>query len=152
MLGVGYPLVIGLAACIRVVFPALALPRPTWGWMVAGFLIAIAASVLRAWAVVTLGRLFDRHGAVRESHLLIRRGPYRIVRHPAYSANVAFAIGAGMTLANWASLLAAAVLVIVVHEPRIRHEERLLAERFPDDFPRYIRDTGRLSPHMPRQG
>ena len=146
VLGLGYPLVIGATLCIPLIVPALVLPGPAWEWLAAGFGVAVAASGLRAWAVVTLGRLFDREGLLRESHRLIRTGPYRIVRHPAYSANVAFAIGAGMMLANWASTVAATVLVILVHEPRIRNEEALLARRFPDDYPRYTRDTGRLTP------
>lgn len=152
VLGIGYPVVIGSAVCVRLFARELALPGRATGWLVAGFAVALAASAVRAWSVVTLGCLFNRDGLVQESHLLIRDGPYRIVRHPAYAANMGFAIGVGMMLANWASLLVAAIFALVVHAPRIRHEELLLIRRFPDDYPRYACQTGRLLPRLPWHG
>ena len=149
-LAVGYALAIGGAIAGRLIAPVFALPGPVGAWVAAGFSVAILATALRGWSILILGRLFDRDALLHADHVLVRSGPYRFVRHPAYTANLAFAIAAGIILANWASLLVATLLVLIAHAPRIRFEEALLKQRFPTDYRTYTHQTGGLLPRPPR--
>lgn len=85
-----------------------------------------AAAMLRLWVIRSLGTAWNVRALVPERLLVVRRGPYRWVRHPNYVAvAVEFAclpLAVG-TYADAALLSAANALVLV---PRIRDEERLL--------------------------
>ena len=48
-------------------------------------LLVLASLVLVTAAVRTLGKQWSLQARVLEHHELIRRGPYRIVRHPIYT-------------------------------------------------------------------
>jgi len=83
---------------------------------------------------------------VREEHRLITQGVYRSVRHPMYSALVLYSVGQALVIPNWvagpSSLLGFAVLLAL----RIRAEERMMDERFGDEYAAYSARTKRLIP------
>jgi len=88
---------------------------PAQGLFAAGGLIALVS-------FVSLGRSFALLPAVRR---VVGRGPYRLVRHPAYLGELALVAScfvAGPSWATAAPALAAAPLVVV----RILAEERVL--------------------------
>ena len=119
-------------------------PWLTWtgvGLMVAGLL-------LRAWAIRVLARQFTVDVSVRPDHELVRRGPSRLVRHPSYTGALSTFLGFALALGSWASLLAVMVPVVLAFLHRIRLEERVLAEAFPDTYPAYARTTWRLLPYV----
>jgi len=43
---------------------------------------------LKWWAMLTLGEYWSVQIEVRESHKLVKDGPYRYLRHPAYLSNL----------------------------------------------------------------
>ncbi len=77
---------------------------------------------------------------------LIQRGPYRVLRHPAYT---------GVLLIIWASVfghpdvfnLVLGVIVTSVALTRILFEEQLLREKYPE-FEEYSRHTKRIIPFV----
>ena len=83
---------------------------------------------------------------VREEHRLITEGVYRGVRHPMYSALLLYSVGQALVIPNWvagpSSLLGFAVLLAF----RIRAEERMMGERFGDEYAAYSARTKRLIP------
>lgn len=141
---------IGAAIGVRLLVPSLNLPGTIWVWIGVGLVLAVFATAIRGWALLTLGPLFDRDALVRDDHALLRRGPYRFIRHPAYTANLICAVAAGIILANWASILTAASLALIGHLPRIRFEEALLQQRFPHAYHDYHDQTGSLLPQARR--
>src|SRR5205085_6139499 len=78
-----------------------------------GLAIFMAGVVLRAWAIVTLGRFFTVHVAIASDHQLVRRGPYRLLRHPSYTGIWLIMMGLGMTMRDWASFAAMAGLALL---------------------------------------
>jgi methyltransferase len=62
---------------------ALALPKPAIiHWIpLCGY---IALEILRAWTMLTLGRYWTTRIISLADAPLVRRGPYRLVRHPNY--------------------------------------------------------------------
>ena len=66
----------------------------------AGLIVMIAGQLLRWWSVATLGGLFTVNVAIRAGHRLIESGPYRYVRHPAYTAVLLVHLGTGCAWAT----------------------------------------------------
>ncbi len=77
-----YPLFILLHAAWLIAI-ALALPKPaTVHWIpLCGY---IALEIFRAWTMLTLGRYWTTRIISLADAPLVRRGPYRLVRHPNY--------------------------------------------------------------------
>ena len=107
-----------------------------------------AGLLLRAWAIRVLARQFTVDVSVRPDHELVRRGPYRLVRHPSYTGALLTFLGFALALGSWASLAAVMVPVVLAFLRRIRIEERVLAEAFPEAYPAYARTTWRLVPYV----
>ncbi len=125
-------------------FPPALQPWLPWtglGLMAAGLL-------LRAWAIRVLARQFTVDVSVRPDHELVRRGPYRLLRHPSYTGALATFLGFALALGGWASLLVVIVPVTLAFLRRIRIEESVLAEAFPQAYPAYARETWRLVPFV----
>jgi protein-S-isoprenylcysteine O-methyltransferase len=89
---------------------------------------------LRLWAILTLGRFFRTTVTVQDDHRLVTAGPYRVLRHPAYTGAIVTICGIALFMNNWLSFLGALVLVLIGYGIRIRVEERALRERFGDAF------------------
>ena len=101
---------------------------------------------VRLWAVRTLGRFFRLVVAIQDGHQVITTGPYRYVRHPAYSGSWLTLLGVVVTFGNAAALAIAVIVPLVGFQPRIRAEEEALAERLGDEYRDYCDRTRRLIP------
>lgn len=113
---------------------------------VLGMALMAAGVMLRCWAVVVLGRFFTYDVRVAMDQTVIDRGPYRILRHPAYAANLLVCLGIGVALGNWLALCAAIVLPVAAHLPRIIREERVLASELGEPYARYAASHRRIVP------
>lgn len=147
VLMVGYAAAIGAAIAVRLLVPTYPLSYRSDAWIPGACLLAILATILRGWALITLRHLFDRDAHIVSDHQLLQHGPYRFIQHPAYAANILFATATGMALTTWPSTLIAAALALLAHLPRIHREEQRLHRQFPDTYPAYHHHTGRLIPH-----
>jgi protein-S-isoprenylcysteine O-methyltransferase Ste14 len=120
------------------------------GWLpvrVVGLAVGLAGATLLIWASALLGRLMIHEAAVREDHALIKSGPYRFVRHPVYVGYLALLLGSGVASLNvclWLLWPVSLVGILI----QSASEEQLLAERFGQDYERYVRWTGRLVPRL----
>ncbi len=118
----------------------------TWAAVVAGVAIILVGSGLRVWAVVTLGRFFRREVTIVEGQAIVRRGPYRLIRQPAYLGTIIVVLGLGLAIGGWMGAVVAAAIEIAGHLPRIRVEEATLAAAFTDRYRDYAEATARLVP------
>ena len=103
---------------------------------------------LRWYAVETLGRYFTRTLTVQADQSVVDVGPYRYVRHPAYSGTLLTMLGVGLALMNWASLLAIMVCAGAGYGYRMHIEERFLREELGQPYIDYMRRTRRLIPFV----
>jgi protein-S-isoprenylcysteine O-methyltransferase len=78
----------------------------------------------------------------------VRRGPYRLLRHPSYTGALLTVVGFGIGTGSLVPALVAIVPIVVAFLWRIRVEERMLADAFPDAWPTYARETRRLIPFL----
>lgn len=74
-------------------------------------------------------------------------GPFRLVRHPAYSGDLALWLGAALATVN-VVLLVLWPLYVAGAFVETRVEESLLEARFGDAYRRCQRDVGRLAPRL----
>src|SRR5688500_3505729 len=119
-----YPLIVGLHAAWLAGLWMFAWGRPVHWPFVALFLVLQG---LRAWILVTLGPRWTTRIIVVPGEVLVRRGPYRFLRHPNYAVVVGeiACLPLAFGLVRFAfvfSILNAAVLAI-----RIRAEHGALA-------------------------
>ena len=142
--GVGAGLVV--AVLVQRALPGLAFSTTGWVPTAIGVAVMWAGILLRAWAIVTLGRFFRRDVQVAADQVVVRAGPYAAIRHPSYAGNLLTLAGFGIVLENWASLAAVVVIPLVAHLPRIRVEDALLVDRLGDPYREYAATTARLVP------
>jgi len=112
-----------------------------------GFLLSLYAAVMLLWASATLGRFLVPQAVVLADHDLVTRGPYRFLRHPAYSGDLALWLGAALGTLN-VLLLALWPLSVLGTYFQTRQEEGLLASKFGAAYETYARRTGRLLPRF----
>ncbi|MEP6908068.1 MAG: isoprenylcysteine carboxylmethyltransferase family protein [Pseudoxanthomonas sp.] len=103
---------------------------------------------LRFWAIRVLARFFTVDVNIQQGHELIRRGPYRWLRHPSYTGSLMTFLGFGLALGNLWSLLVVMAPVTAAFFWRMNVEERVLAGAFPTQYPDYARQTKRLIPFI----
>jgi protein-S-isoprenylcysteine O-methyltransferase Ste14 len=102
-----------------------------------------------AWhAVRHLGRQFRVHAGLYHDHLLVRTGPYAIVRHPIYASLFGMLVCSMLILTPWQWTLLPLVLYIAGTEIRVRSEDALLASRFGAEFHAYRRAVQAYIPYL----
>ncbi len=122
-----YPLIVLLhAAWLAAIVLALPDP-PAINWIPLGFFLLLQAA--RVWVIATLGRYWTTRIITLEGATLVRRGPYRFIRHPNYAVVAAeiavFPLAFGEVWVAVAFSVANALMLWW----RIRQEDAALAQR-----------------------
>jgi methyltransferase len=99
--------------------------QPNW------LLVALFALMqfARFWVVATLGRYWTTRIITVDNAPLVRRGPYRWVRHPNYWVVSVEIVVLPLAFGNWPVALVWTVLNALLLRHRIRLEEQALAGR-----------------------
>jgi protein-S-isoprenylcysteine O-methyltransferase Ste14 len=138
----------GVACVLAARWTGAAIPWFRSQVTIAGIALVVIGAGLRWWAIITLGRYFTFDVAVRPTQLVVQSGPYRFVRHPAYSGTLLTVLGVGLALANWTSLAAVLAGGLIGHLYRVRVEERALKEALGQPYVDYMRHTKRFIPFV----
>src|SRR5690349_13037388 len=125
------PLILGFLLIYKSAF--------SWGWLgqrlvsqnqaVAGIGLALVTGGLlfAVWARIALGANWSGTVTIKTGHDLVRRGPYRWIRHPIYTGLLLSLVGT-VLLQGEARTLVGFVLVLLALYRKARREERFLAE------------------------
>jgi protein-S-isoprenylcysteine O-methyltransferase Ste14 len=73
-------------------------------------------------------------------------GPYKYIRHPAYSGIILFFIGYGLSSSNLLSIIIATILPTIALLYRIRIEEVALINGMGKEYEEYQEKTKKLIP------
>jgi protein-S-isoprenylcysteine O-methyltransferase Ste14 len=119
------------------------LPRSAWV-VPAGFAVHAAAILLDLWAMRCLGRNWSGAVTIKVDHELVKTGPYRLVRHPIYTAMIGMYLGTAIVSGELHGLLAV-LLVVIAYGRKTLIEERGLREVFGTAYEDYARSTAALS-------
>jgi protein-S-isoprenylcysteine O-methyltransferase Ste14 len=123
--------------------PELDVPEPI-RWV--GLALIVLGIAFALWAIVTLGRHYDLELEIHRDHELVRRGPYRLVRHPIYTGLGLHFAGACLATGNVILIAGTLLVTYPALYLRAKTEERLLRERFGPAYDAYAREVGMLVP------
>lgn len=107
------------------------------GWILAAIVLALASLAVAGWALAHLGRQFRVNAVVAADHELVDTGPYTLVRHPLFASMLGLLVSNAIVVSSWWAGFAALAVYIAGTEIRVRDEERLLAQRFPEEHAQY---------------
>ena len=115
---------------------------PQWAWLLFG-----SGLLFFAWAAWALGSAnFTVLPEPVTRNRMQRRGPYRLVRHPMYTSVLLCGLGFTAGAPNALRMIAFGCCIVVL-AIKVKHEERLLTERYPD-YSERMKGTGRLVPFL----
>jgi len=113
-----------------------------------GLGLFVAGLGLRWLAIAWLGRLFTFDVAIAADHRVIDTGPYRLIRHPAYTGSLLSFLGIGICGGNAAALLVLVAPIALAFLRRIAIEEAALVAALGRDYADYASRTKRLIPYV----
>lgn len=126
--------------------PAAALTWDRTDLFLLGVLFILLGVLLRWYAIRVLGRYFTRDVAVSADQKVVQSGPYRLIRHPAYSGTFITMLGVGLAMTNWASLAGLLICVFIGHLYRVKVEEKELIRAIGLPYIAYMQRTRRFIP------
>lgn len=111
------------------VLSALALPslwdRPG-AWLPVGFSLFVFGVAFRLHAIRVLGQFYSHRVRVSSTHRIVSSGPYRILRHPAYTGMIIAHCGFVLCFFNYVSAAILLLYFVPAVILRIRVEEQAL--------------------------
>jgi protein-S-isoprenylcysteine O-methyltransferase Ste14 len=132
---------------LEYLFAPLVFPRTVW-IQVLGLLVIFAGAFLFLWARRVLGYFYSGHVSVIEGQPLVQRGPYCIIRHPAYMGYLLISLGISLGFSSLSGFVAVIFILMPSVVFRLRVEDGLLAEHFGEAFKTYANKTKRLIPFV----
>jgi protein-S-isoprenylcysteine O-methyltransferase len=108
----------------------------------------LSGLALRIWALRVLGAFYTRTLRTDTGQHLIDEGPYGLIRHPGYLGDILMWLGAGVATANGIVTGMIILPLVRAYQYRIRVEEAMLTNAFPQEYPSYARRTWRLIPFI----
>ena len=127
----------------------LSIPMPDWFRLIMVSVTALSIP-LTLWGCRTLGKnwvhvLDPSKFQQRKTATLVTSGPYHYVRHPMYLGAFTFLTAQALVAANWLLLLLGLATTTLFYM-RIGNEERMLIDRFGDEYREYMKRTPRFIP------
>ncbi len=108
--------------------------------------IALSASLLiMTWAASFLVRYV--YGRPPEQRPLLRKGPYRFVRHPVYLSFILFGIGTVLASLNFLMLITLSYMAFMAYTYQAE-EERELPQKYGEEYEEYVKSTGGFLPRI----
>jgi protein-S-isoprenylcysteine O-methyltransferase Ste14 len=115
---------------------------------VVGVSMMFLGSLLRRYCFRTLGQYFTGDVRARSDQPVIRSGPYRLVRHPSYTAGMMMFIGIGLALGSWFSFALTTIAAIATYGYRVAVEERVLVDTIGERYRSYMKESKRFIPYI----
>jgi methyltransferase len=112
----------------------------------AAFVMYGTGMFLRLWAVRSLGKYWSTEIEIRDRQVLVKKGPYRYMRHPHYFFIFSEVLGVPLIANAYYSLALLAAIYVPLIALRIIFEEKALAAKFGEQYARYRRQVWGLFP------
>jgi len=112
-----------------------------------GLAIMAVGMLVRRMAIRTLGNSFSNILTIKKGQTIVRSGMYASVRHPAYTGTLVMVAGIPLVFSSPIGLLPVSLAVPAVLY-RISTEERMLTDKFGDEYREYVKATKMLLPHL----
>ena len=125
------------------------MPFPIWlRWFGVG--LGFLSIPFLLWVHYVLDEEWSITLKFQTDHKLVTSGPYRRIRHPMYTALIVYELSWVLVSAGFLFFVyyVITVLLMIVRIPR---EERMMVEKFGEEYRSYMKRTGRLLPHFRRE-
>jgi protein-S-isoprenylcysteine O-methyltransferase len=122
------------------------LPIQLFNRQLIAIVLFIVGLSLRCYAVFSLGKFFSTTVMTHDKHILVEKGPYRYIRHPAYTGLFISFFAAGFAMGDALALLALISPIAYVLTQRIRIEEQWLCDHFGKTYVDYSLRTKKWLP------
>lgn len=109
-----------------------------------GSIITVLGIVLRVFSVLTSRKAFTVYVQINSQQNIIKNGPYKYLRHPAYSGSILSLIGIALCFRSILSL----VIISFIYSYRIIIEEKALEKSFGQEYLDYEKSTWRIIPFI----
>ena len=93
-----------------------------------------------------LGRNWSQTVSTKEEQELVTEGPYKVVRHPMYSAGMLQCLGAAIVVGG--PFLCMLFTLLPIFLWRVGAEDKLMTREFPTQYPSYMQHTKGLIPFV----
>lgn len=113
-----------------------------------GYILLVMGFGLRTWAIYTLDSHFTATVPDQPKKELIKKGPYRILRHPSYTGGLIGVTAISIILTNTLTPVLTFGILLLVYLLRIDREETHLRKSFGEEYNRYQANTWRLFPFI----
>jgi protein-S-isoprenylcysteine O-methyltransferase Ste14 len=151
-------LVVNPLAAILLIARRLAMSDPTHvtidaPWMVTvmelvGLVLYVIGFLLMAWALITLRRNYQLGGiAPRSEDKMVLAGPYRLIRHPMYTAALSISLGLACLIQSWAFFGVFCIYLGLI-SLLIPMEENELRKAYGEQYGAYQQKTRKLVPFV----
>jgi len=107
------------------------------------FSVALAG---RNWATRTLGKLHSPHIEIKKKHQLIKKGPYKYLRHPYYSSVIFEILGVPLIPNSYYAFCLALLVYIPLLFLRVWFEEKVMAQTFGEEYYQYKKEVPEYLP------
>jgi protein-S-isoprenylcysteine O-methyltransferase Ste14 len=125
----------------RIVFPDVP------ALMLLCVILTILGLLFSVWARVALGTNWSGSVTIKADHQLIRRGPYRFIRHPIYTGMLTALLATAVTQQLVSGLLGFAIILFALYRKALR-EESFLSQEFGDAFADHRQHAGMFLPRF----
>lgn len=116
-------------------------------WVPLGLAVHAGSFAFALAARRTLGRNWSGAITEKEDHQLVQSGPYKIVRHPIYTAMIGMFIGTALVSGDLHAFLGAA-LIVAAYARKLKIEEQNLDVVFGARYAEYRRTTRAIIPWL----
>jgi protein-S-isoprenylcysteine O-methyltransferase Ste14 len=120
---------------------------PPWlGWV--GVVLLACALIIFARAHLDLKSNWSPSLEIYADHTLITNGIYGYIRHPMYASQWFWVIAQILLLQNWIAGPIDLLIFIPFYLLRVRAEEKMMLDRFGEQYREYVKTTGGVVPKI----
>jgi len=145
------PAILGFMLIFREGFGGAWLARPIWPANSVLLVFCLVATILgllfAVWARLVLGSNWSGTVTIKTNHQLIRRGPYRWIRHPIYTGMLLALLATAMIQGLLTGIIGFAFVLLALYR-KARREESFLSQEFGEGFLEHRQHTGMFLPRF----
>ena len=122
------------------------MPRTDWVRII-GVVVCVLGLYVTLWARRTLAGNWSSDVTFKQSHELVKTGPYRFVRHPIYTGLLVMCLGSAIEIGRLHCFLSL-VVVGIGFWIKLKQEESIMLRHFPNEYPVYQKQVKALVPFV----
>jgi protein-S-isoprenylcysteine O-methyltransferase Ste14 len=141
-------LILRRLATIDPTLMAIGEPRILMVLEIAGLMLYMIGYLLMAWALITLGSNYQLGGSTpRSEDKIVMGGPYKLIRHPMYTAALSISLGLACLTQSWAFFCVFCIYLVLILL-LIPMEEDGLRKAYGEQYAVYQGKARRLIPFV----